>query len=211
MNCRTPERRREIVRDYIVTPEAHIQLLAGQTKCSDAGGIIENDYYLFDVKGRNNNFRDVIQCGRAAGRDFLELLNHPEVPLFNPLHVENGHGGGGGQVAGERDRWHPMAEQLYNAIMWTITVIEAQPGDPIFDRRAEAMKYKHCAPYASRIRAVNTTIRKCLHGSTLTERINEMRPDNNLRDELCQFNLLVEALANERDRDGNLLNTQSYF
>ena len=42
MDCRSTERRQWIVDNYDVVPVAHIQLLAGQTKHSDAGQTIEN-------------------------------------------------------------------------------------------------------------------------------------------------------------------------
>ena len=47
MECRSEERRQYIVDNYNVVPVAHIQLLNGQTKHSDAGQTIENDYYIF--------------------------------------------------------------------------------------------------------------------------------------------------------------------
>ena len=50
MECRSTERRQWIVDNYNVVPIAHIQLLAGQTKHSDAGSMIENDYYIFKYK-----------------------------------------------------------------------------------------------------------------------------------------------------------------
>ena len=47
MECRSAERRQWIVNKYDVVPVAHIQLLANQTKHSDAGAMIENDYLFF--------------------------------------------------------------------------------------------------------------------------------------------------------------------
>lgn len=41
MECRSEERRQYIVDNYNVVPVAHIQLLNGQTKHSDAGQTIE--------------------------------------------------------------------------------------------------------------------------------------------------------------------------
>ena len=86
MECRSTEKRQWIVKNYDVEPVAHIQLLAGQTKHSDAGATIENDYYIFHVNDRVNNIREIIQCGMGAAKDFLRLLNHEGLPLFNPLH-----------------------------------------------------------------------------------------------------------------------------
>lgn len=79
-----------------------IQLLAGQTKHSDAGATIEKDYYIFYATDRATGTREIIQCGMGAARDFLKLPYHKGLPLFNPLHGEGGEGGadrnpGGGE------------------------------------------------------------------------------------------------------------------
>lgn len=54
MECRSEERRQYIVNNYNVVPVAHIQLLNGQTKHSDAGQTIENDYYIFEATSKAN-------------------------------------------------------------------------------------------------------------------------------------------------------------
>ncbi len=211
MNCRTRERRIQIVQDYLVTPVAHIQLLAGQTKHSDAGQTIENDYYIFQVKQEGTNFNDIIQCGRTVGKEFLALLNHAEVPLFNPLHCNSTTGGTNYKTNNAQKPWNPIAEQLHNAIMWVITIIDAKPGTPIFDNEAIVRKYKYVEPYCSRIRAVNTIIKNSMDGKTLTEKIEELRINNDLKDGLCQFDLLINKLSTETDEDGHLKGTRSYF
>lgn len=86
MDCRSTEKRRWIIEKYNVTPVAHIQLLAGQIKHSDAGKIIKNDYYIFEATNKSNDAKEIIQCGMGAARDFLKILNHEGLPIFNPLH-----------------------------------------------------------------------------------------------------------------------------
>ena len=76
MDCRSTERRQWIVDNYNVVPVAHIQLLAGQTKHSDAGAVIENDYYIFHATDKVCGKREIIQCGMGAARDFLRLIGH---------------------------------------------------------------------------------------------------------------------------------------
>ena len=90
VECRSTEKRQWIVKNYNVEPVAHIQLLAGQTKHSDAGATIEKDYYIFEAVHKVNGKEEVIQCGMGASRDFLKLLNHEGLPLFNPLHGDGG-------------------------------------------------------------------------------------------------------------------------
>lgn len=210
MNCRGEDRRIMIVGDYNVVPVAHIQLLAGQRKHSDAGGMIENDYYIFEATPREGGNPEIILCGMSAARDFLRRLNHNGLPLFNPLCGEGGNAGGdiqGGDGGG--GEWNPIARQLYNACMWVIIIIEARVGTPIFKIQEEVRDSKNEAPPDSKIKGVNTIIRGTLQGRTLTEAINELRANNRIRDELCRFDLLEDIINNARDREGNPI--QSYF
>lgn len=62
MECRSTERRQWIVNKYDVVPVAHIQLLVNQTKHSDAGAMIENDYYIFYATDKASGKRETIQC-----------------------------------------------------------------------------------------------------------------------------------------------------
>ena len=132
MDCRSTQRRQWIVNNYNVVPVAHIQLLAGQTKHSDAGATIENDYYIFHANDKKGKKREIIQCGMGAARDFLNMLGHDGLPLFNPVHGDGGNVGNdggntrGGGNGGRREEtvWHPVARQLYNAIMWLIIIID---------------------------------------------------------------------------------------
>lgn len=215
MDCRRTETRQWIVKNYDVVPVAHIQLLAGQTKHSDAGATIEKDYYIFHATDRVTGTREIIQCGMGAARDFLKLLNHKGLPLFNPLHGEGGEGGTGRNPGGgERNEqiiWNPVAMQLYNAIMWLIIIIDAKPDTPIFEIREKVYRFRDKEPFHSQVKAVNTIIRKNLTGRTLTRAIDELRVDNNLRDELCQFGLLNEIINNYTDRDGNHEEIEALF
>ena len=68
-----------------LVPKAHIKLLANQQKHSDAGATIEDEYYVFIAESKIDGKKEVIQCGMGAARDFLELINHKGLPLFNPL------------------------------------------------------------------------------------------------------------------------------
>ena len=215
MECRSTERREWIVNNYNVIPVAHIQLQVGQTKHSDAGAMIENDYYIFHAIDKVSGRGEIIQCGMGAARDFLRLIKHKPLPLFNPLHGEAGVGGHGG-VGGYGGRrpaevWNPIAKQLFNAIMWIIIIIDAEPNTPIFDIREKVYRFKNKEPFSSQVKAVNTIIRKNLGEKTLTEAINELRRDNDIRDEMCNFDSLIHIIGNYRDRDGNHIVIESRF
>lgn len=224
MDCRGEDTRRQIVEEYNVVPVAYIQLLAGQIKHSDAGGNIKNDYYIFNAVHKTNGNREVIQCGMRAARDFLRLLNHGGLPIFNPLHEEGGddpqggagigrHNGGDPQSREDRGRrnsaWNLVARQLYNAIMWVIIIIKASPNTPIFDIRQRVYNFRDREPFESQVKGVNKIISRTMQGKTLTEAINELRAKNNIRDELCQFDILVDIIHNATDEEGKPL--KSYF
>ena len=75
MECRSTEKRQWIVQNYNVEPVVHIQLLAGQTKHSDAGATIEKDYYIFEAVHKVNGKKEVIQCG-------MDILLYTTVTYF---------------------------------------------------------------------------------------------------------------------------------
>ena len=220
MECRSTERRQWIVDNYNVVPIAHIQLLAGQTKHSDAGSMIENDYYIFHAIDKASGRREIIQCGMGAARDFLRLIEHEGLPLVNPLHGEGGEGGAGGHSGGNPSEnggrrpvevWNPTSKQLFNAIMWIILIIDAKPDTTIFNIREKVYKFKDREPFKSQVKAVNTIIGKNFGGKTLTEAIDELRVNNNVRDNMCRFDRLVDIINNYIDKDGNRVELQVNF
>lgn len=215
MECRSEERRQYIVNNYNVVPVAHIQLLNGQTKHSDAGQIIENDYYIFEATGKVNGKKEIIQCGMTAARDFLKKINHEGLPLFNPLHGvgETGENGGGnfGDNKSKKVKWNPIAEQLYNAIMWVIVIIDAKPNTAIYEIKEKVWEFKSYKPFQSRVKAVNTIIGKNIVGKTLTEAIDELRHDNDIRDGMCEFDKLIEIIDNYTDKGGQHIVIESKF
>lgn len=214
MNCRGHETRQRIVRDYEVQPEAHIKLLANQQKHSDAGATIEDEYYVFRAKHKTDGKKEVIQCGMGAARDFLKLIHHKGLPLFNPLvgesHVNNRqeyNNRGSGNL--QSKKWNETAKQLYNAIMWLIILWDAKPDTPLFDFKDEVIKYKIYEPFESKIKRVNTTIKNGSKGKTLTEMINGYRVNNNIKDEICNFDILKNKIREMKDQQGNTI--EPYF
>lgn len=214
MKCRGRKVREQIVRDYKVTPVAHIKLLSDQTKRSDAEADISDEYYIFEAIDSDGN-KETIQCGMGAARHFLHLLNHDGLPLFNPLHIERNLGGhdganprpGGNEHQGQN--WNQTARQLYNAIMWLIIAWDAKPDTPLFEFKSDVIKYQNLEPFPSKVSRVNTVIKNGGKGKTLTEIINSFRKDNNIRSDVCQFNLLNNVINNMTDKDGNHI--QSFF
>ena len=216
MNCRTSKKRQYIVENYEVKPDAHVQLLAGQIIYSDAGAAIENDYYIFEATPKGTRKKYFIQCGMGAARDFLKLLDHKGLPLFNPLHNHgearqnaNVREGQQGFAQNDNNTWDPTAKQLYNAIMWLIIAWGGKPGPALSSEMNSAIKYKSCAPYDDRVKRINNIIKKDRRGRTLSQMIDEFRVNNDIRDDMCDFNLLTNIIENIIDENGDHL--ISYF
>jgi len=214
VNCRGHETRQRIVRDYEVKPEAHIKLLANQQKRSDAGAIIEDEYYIFSAKKKSDGINEVIHCGMGAARDFLKLVNHKGLPLFNPLvgniHANNRANQSNASIINlQNENWNKTANQLYNAIMWLIILWNAKPDTPLFKFKNDVIKYKKYEPFNYRIKSVNTAIKNGGKKRTLTDMINDYKEDNNIRSATCNFELLQNKINDMKDEQGN--NIKSYF
>lgn len=72
-------------------------------------------------------------------------------------------------------------------------------------------KFKDREPFKSQVKAVNTIIGKNFGGKTLTEAIDELRVNNNVRDNMCRFDRLVDIINNYIDKDGNRVELQVNF
>ena len=173
--------------------------------------------YLIVWKKRKKEWqkKEIIQCGMTAARDFLKKINHEGLPLFNPLHGEGGTEKKGGKTSGSGEskevKWNPVAKQLFNAIMWVIIIIDAKPDTPIFGIREKVWKFKSYEPFPSQVKAVNTIIGKNIVGKTLSQAIDELRHDNDIRDEMCQFDKLVDIIGNYKDKEGTPVVIESKF
>lgn len=64
-------------------------------------------------------------------------------------------------------------------------------------------------PFDNRIKRVNTTIKNGGKGKTLTEIINGYGTDNDIRDEICNFDILKNKIRNMKEQQGNTI--ESYF
>ena len=175
----------------------------------------ETGAFYEGVLGGSDSFSIIIQCGMTAARDFLKKINHEGLPLFNPLHGEGGTEKKGGKTSGSGEskevKWNPVAKQLFNAIMWVIIIIDAKPDTPIFGIREKVWKFKSYEPFPSQVKAVNTIIGKNIVGKILTEAIDELRHDNDIRDEMCDFDKLIDIIGNYKDKEGNPVVIESKF
>lgn len=95
--------------------------------------------------------------------------------------------------------------------MWIFLIIDAKPNTPIFEIREKVYRFKDREPFASQVKAVNTIIGKNFEGKTLSEVIDELRANNNVRDNMCQFDKLADIINNYTDKDGNRVELEVYF
>lgn len=213
MDCRSKERRQRIVANYEVRPVAHLQLLQGQTKYSDAKKMIHDQYYVFEAKNKTTGEIQTIQCGMGAARDFLRLINHSGLPLFNPLCQQNNERRNENieivrhENEHEKDKWDPVAKQLYHAIMWIIVLIDAKPNTTIFEIKDKVYQYRRNKPFPSNIKSVNTILKGCFRGVTLTEKIDQLTTQNRFRKDVCQFDLLIKEMNNMKDKEENSISS----
>lgn len=120
-------------------------------------------------------------------RDFLELLNHEALPLFNSLNGDGEIGGAGEDRKSQKTR-NSVAKQLYNTIMWLIIAWDAKSGTPLLELRSDIVKYKKITPIEWKVKRVNSATQNGGKVGTFTEIIDGFRKDNNVS--LCQFALL---------------------
>ena len=212
MNCRGHKKRKSIVKNYTVKPEAHLKLLPKKTIKSDAGGNIENEYYLFSARKNGSDRTEMIQCGMGAARDFLKLLNHPGLPLFNPLKSVESHRKLSGTQAAvnarDTEQWNETAKQLYHAIMWLFVLWEVKPNTPLFNIKDEVVQNKNTEPSIRIIKSVNTMIRNGEKGEKLTNIIVAC-DRNNINDSKCDFTLLKNKIREMVNQDGEGI--ESFF
>ena len=197
MYCRGEDTRRQIVQDYEVVPVVHVQLLKWQTRRSCTGDELTDAYYCFSYKSRSGADEGTILCGKHAAKDFLQLINHHELPLFNPIKLI----GSGEPPAssampqGSRIQWDATAKQLYNAIHLLIICWSSSPGPALAFIKAKLEKFPDRPPFPSQIKAINTILGKYINKRTLTQMVVEISKGNSIK--TYNFNLLDNVLAAE--------------
>lgn len=86
LKCKGSECREKLVREYNLDPRAHTKLLNGQEKISCTGYPLKEAYYTFEYTSKTNPAeKNSLFCGSHAAKHFLQLLNIPELPIYNPL------------------------------------------------------------------------------------------------------------------------------
>ncbi|GEA33630.1 hypothetical protein [Clostridium diolis] len=198
LKCRTTPVRIDIVSNYNLQLIAHAKLLPGQTKESDAVDIITDLYYEFLCTSKFNSMEQyLITCGSGAGKELIKLANIANVPpAFNPfMNENNGRNGGGGanDDATSRTLWNPIAKELHNAIMWLICLYNIDPPNgPLLEIKADLETWPNSKPFPSKVKSINTIIKKYTIDSTLTNKINEHNFENLRQFTFSHLNSILE-------------------
>lgn len=225
MDCRGHDSRVKICTRYIIKPVAHLKLLNGQEKKSDAGALVSDQYYVFSATpvDTQDGVSESILCGMDAAQDFLEISGEEPLPLFNPLKglrssqnekrdniLTDTTEGAGKRLkrTTEARKWDPVAKQLWEAILLLIMDWDAVPGSTLFDLLAKTEKYYFLEPYAWKIRALNTVLKSDAKKRNMDQITDTMRRNNpELKD--FDFSLLREKIK-EADQKENR-NTTIYI
>lgn len=198
MYCRGENTRREIVKSHELHPVAHVQLLVGQTKKSCTGDELTDAYYCFFYKSRTGTDQGTILCGEYAAKNFLQLIGHAGLPLFNPLLMQSGTRGTGasGTIQGARTKWDLTAKQLHDAINLLVVCWSSPPGPVLFDIKSRLEKYSYKPPYPGQIKAINTVLGQDVKKRTLSQMVNELAQNNSIK--TYDFSLLDTVLKSEK-------------
>lgn len=211
--CRSPQRRKEIVEKYLVTPIAQLKLINNRTIESCAGGTITDSYYVFHCVDRNDPEQvGEIYCGYVAARHLCHLIEEEPPRLFNPLLNENDENGlnnlrneyeeDDDNTLGtprRHQRWNPAMKELSNAIN-ILLLYWPQMENSVLESLAERIRpYPHTPPYAWIVKSVNTMLRN--HKTTIREILTDIERENGaIRN--YTFEHLIEILDKEEDVAG---------
>lgn len=182
MNCRGDNSRIRIVQENEVVPIAHVRLLNGQSKKSCTGDRLTKSYYYFSYKNRNNTSKEgYIVCGSHAAEHFLSLLNAKPLKEFNPLTSDPEKNTSSSYIndnGSDKIRWHPLSEELNNAINLLLICWNKIPYGKLLEIKLDLDKYPSFEPFFWKIKHVNSCISKDAKNRTLMEMIEELRIDN---------------------------------
>ncbi|MGC9934871.1 hypothetical protein [Priestia aryabhattai] len=209
MLCRGNLTRVKIIEDYNITPIAHVKLLTGQEKKSCTNDRLKDKYYCFSyTHKKNKNISGTFVCGDHAAKHFLKLSNHEGIPLFNPLFSEGTNYVGGTNNTDEpRDKreWHPVAQELSNAI--NLLIICWNVGDNL-NGALRRVKEKIEAnpenePYVSNIKSINTVIGGKKKNRKLSDIVGKLRKNYPT---LREYNFdLINSILDEHSIPSNFI------
>lgn len=196
MYCKYKETREELVKVYYIEAISHVKLLNGQIKKSCTDARLTDQYYCFSYKNKKNS-KDAgtFLCGKPTAEHFLQLTGKKPLPLFNPLVGENNNLGEHNGINTQQDRlpMNNQTKEFLEAVNLLIMAWNVSLYGKLLNDVQNRRKYSHRPPYDSEIKRLNKIIGDDNQGRTLTQMIDELRANNNIRQ--FSFDALRERLA----------------
>lgn len=186
MNCKGHNKRIEIVSNYDLVPVNHYKLLNGQEKRSSTGYLLSDRYYLFKYKSKTDkNDSGSFLCGYVAGENFLKLLNHPPIRLFNPLssveskNIEKNKNRISAASSEDKKEWDPLNKELYQAVNLLCMFWDVQPYGLFLDMILYLRNNPDKRTQKWAVLKFNEILGKDSFGRTLEEMIIEFKEKGN--------------------------------
>lgn len=203
-NCRGDEAKNRIVTLYKIKPVVYMRLLAGQ-KIEGCCGPITDKYYLFEAENKKTKKCEDFFVGYDCGSQFLQLIGHAPISLFNPFQAVNKQtgGGGGGRVNENGMKIDPLNRELKNAIH---ILCSAWGGHAPTNSMKNFLGYINDKPERATnsfaVTAFNDIVGKDAKNRKLSEIINDLREKNpTLRDFIFP---LMEFVLAKKNKSSNL-------
>lgn len=194
MDCRTHQRRKEIIKKFEVIPQGHVKLSPGKIVLGDAGSKIKDEYFTFRCVERNTQQEETILVGSHVARDFFDLTNTKAPNLVNIFQEQ----GNSNRVchtnhnnSNKVEKWNPAAKQLYNGIKIIITAWKMKQG-VIFDFLHSVEKYKRYEPFLSKVERLNDMLKR--NNTSMRSIIKEEEKNSLIPLKKFSFDLLEEIL-----------------
>ena len=206
MECRTHQKRIEIIKNYYVKPIEHNIIINGGYIKGDAGKSLKNEYYKFIIKNKSNiNEIDTIICGNTVAYDFAKILNIKLPPIFN-IFIDDDYEMEDSKTNNNNNNktiWNSTNKQLYNAIRIIMLKYDIKPFSPLYSIYNDVIKNKNYINY-NNIKGCNTILLKLNKNNpkTLTDILNEFIIKNsNKQIKNFKFNELTNYLIKYTNYD----------
>lgn len=200
MECRGHQKRIEIINKYYVTPIEHNIIVNGGYVEGDAGKNLNNEYYKFLIKNKNNpNDTDKIICGSHVAHDFAKLLNIKLPSVFNIFvngNEDNDDNDKNDINNNNTIKWNAINKQLYNAIRIIMLKYDIAPNSILYKIYNDLIDNKDTINI-NNIKGCNTILSRLnkKHPKTLTEILKEFATANPEKEiKQFQFDKLTNKL-----------------
>ncbi len=204
MNCRARKRKEELNRKFYIQPVNYLKLLNGQHKQGCCGSL-DDKYYIFSYRPRGDYDAQskYFFVGTHCANEFLNIIKHAPLPLFNPLiHEQGNHVPGDGNSSASKDKApiHPFNRELLTAINMLCISWDIIPESGL-ESIIKFTNNKSTDPNLNGIEWFNGIVGKDRHKRSLRTMIDQLRENNELKN--LKFDELNNYL-NERNIENNI-------